>query len=141
MHWLSRHFSLHAIIRNYEPLPRFFEEDKDNDVLSKYCYKKLKSEQFHITYEILNDILSEMASLTLTFQKRGLTPLEVYHLAQGKLNKLRMQYLGEKVKWSDKVSILLDNVSGEGVSVDTSSIITFINILCLHLVKDFLKMK
>ena len=78
-----------------------------------------------------------MASLTLAFQKRGLTPLDAYHLAQGKLNKLRMQYLGEKVKWSDKVRILFDNVSGEGVSVDTSSIITFINILCLHLGERF----
>ena len=48
-----------------------------------------------------------------------------------------MQYLGEKVKWSDKVSILLDNVSGEGVSVNTSSIITFINILSLHLGERF----
>ena len=84
--WLSRHF--HAIIRNYEPLFRYFEEDKDNDPISKYCYKKLKSEQFHLTLEILNDFLSEMASLTLAFQKRGLTPLEAYHLPEGKLNKL-----------------------------------------------------
>ena len=82
-----------------------------------------------------------MAPLTLAFQKRDLTPFEDYHLAQGKLNKLRMQYLGEEVKWSDKVSILLDNVSGEGVSVDTSSLIIFINILCLHLGENFLKMK
>ena len=78
----------------------------------------------------MNDVLSEMASLTLAFQKRGLMPLKAYPLAQGKLNKLRMQYLGEKVKLSDKVSILFNNVSREGVSVDTSSII---NILCLHL--------
>ena len=67
VHWLLRHFSLHAIIQNYEPLFRYFEEDKDNDPISKYCYKKLKSEQFHITLEILNDVLSEMASLTLAF--------------------------------------------------------------------------
>ena len=43
--WLSRHFTLHEIIRNYEPLFIYFEEDKDNDPISKYCYKKLKSEQ------------------------------------------------------------------------------------------------
>ena len=45
----------------------------------------------------------------------------IYYLAQGKL-KLRMQHQGEKVKWNDKASILLDNVTGEGVSVNTSSI-------------------
>uniref|UniRef100_A0A1B8Y9W5 HAT C-terminal dimerisation domain-containing protein n=1 Tax=Xenopus tropicalis TaxID=8364 RepID=A0A1B8Y9W5_XENTR len=135
--WLSRHFALQAIIRNYDPLLKYFEESKDNDPISKYCYKKLKSEQFHITLEILNDVLSEMASLTLAFQKRGLTPLEAYHLAQGKLNKLRMQYLGEKVKWSDKVNSLLDKVSAKEVSVDTNSILTFINILCLHLGERF----
>ena len=74
--WLSSHFALHAIIRNYELLFRYFKEDKDNDPILKYRYKKLKSEQFYKTLEILNDVLSEMASLTLAFQKCGSTPLE-----------------------------------------------------------------
>jgi hypothetical protein len=137
--WLSRHFALKAIIRNYDVLLKYFEEEKDNDIndpISTYCYKKLNSHQFHITLEVLNDVLFELASLTMAFQKRGLTPLEAYHLAQGKLNKMRMQYFGDTVNWSDNVKNLLSKISGK-VSVKTDSILTFINILCLHLGERF----
>ena len=41
VHWLSRHFALTALIRNYDPLLKYFEEDKSNDPVSKYCYKML----------------------------------------------------------------------------------------------------
>ena len=46
--WLSRHFALHAIIQNYKPLFRYFEEDKDNDPISKYCYKTLGIENIRL---------------------------------------------------------------------------------------------
>lgn len=39
---LSRHFALHAIIGNYEPLLKYFEES-DNDPISKYCKRGWKT--------------------------------------------------------------------------------------------------
>ncbi|CAM5083260.1 unnamed protein product, partial [Eretmochelys imbricata] len=80
--WLSRHFALRAIIRNYNPLLEYFEQDKDTDPVSKYCHKKLNTMEYQITLEVLNDVLSELTSLSTLLQKRGLTPLEAFHLAR-----------------------------------------------------------
>ncbi|CAM2096228.1 unnamed protein product [Caretta caretta] len=135
--WLSRHFALLAIIHNYNPLLEYFEQDKDTDPVSKYCHKKLNTMEYQIILAVLNDILSELASQFTLLQKRGLTPLEAFHLARGKLNKIRRQYLGDSVLWSDKVKALLDMSSQENNEIDPSFIITFINILCAHLVDRF----
>ncbi|XP_039399576.1 protein ZBED8-like [Mauremys reevesii] len=137
VHWLCRHFALRAIIHNYNPLLEYFEQEKDTDPVSKYCHKKLNTMEYRITLAVLNDVLSELASLSTLLQKRGLTPLEAFHLAQGKLNKIRRQYLGDSVLWSDKVKALLDMSSQENNEIDTSSIITFINFLCAHLADRF----
>ncbi|CAM2107057.1 unnamed protein product [Caretta caretta] len=145
--WLSGHSvkcagylgTLHfeAIIRNYNPLLEYFEQDKNTDPISKYCHKKLTTMEYRITLEVLNDVLLELASLSTLLQKWGLIPLEAFHLARGKLNKIRRQYLGDSVLWSDKVKALLEMSSQENNEMDTSSIITFINILCAHLADRF----
>lgn len=58
--------------------------------------------------------------------------MEAHHFVQGKLNKIRMQYLGNTAKWSNKVENLLKENS-EVVPANTDCVSTFINILCLHL--------
>ncbi|CAM2096411.1 unnamed protein product [Caretta caretta] len=112
-------------------------EYKDTDPVSKYCHKKLNTMEYQITLEVLNDVLWELASVATLLRKRSLTPLEAFHLARGKLSKIRRQYLGDSVLWSDKVKALLDMSSQENNEIDTSSIITFINILCAHLAGRF----
>ncbi|XP_078530278.1 zinc finger protein 862-like [Lissotriton helveticus] len=41
--WLSRHFAVGALIRNFEAVLKYFEHEKveENDPVAKYCYKKL----------------------------------------------------------------------------------------------------
>lgn len=131
--WLSRHFALQAIICNYEPLLIYFHESKDVDPISKYCYKKLADNTYRISLHILNDVLSELASLCMRLQTSGLTSLDAFHHAHGKINKIREQYLSDVISWSDKVRTLLQ----ENTNVDTSSILAFIRILCDHLEDRF----
>ncbi|CAM2111448.1 unnamed protein product [Caretta caretta] len=96
--WLSRHFALRAIIRKYYPLLEYFEQDKYTDPVSKYCHKKLNTMEYRITLEVLNDILSELASLSTLLQKRGLTCLEAFHLAQGQIPMLKYKdFLAEEI--------------------------------------------
>ena len=38
--WLSRHFAVAALVRNYDPLIEYFEQEKINDSIAKYCLKK-----------------------------------------------------------------------------------------------------
>ena len=49
--WLSRHFALQAIIKNYDSLIAYFEEMKSYDPISKYCFKKLKNVEVHIAWK------------------------------------------------------------------------------------------
>jgi hypothetical protein len=53
------------------------------------------------------------------------------------LNKITGQYLGDSVSWSDTVKALLHTSCQEINLVDTTSIITFIRILCAHLAERF----
>ncbi|XP_073210889.1 pancreatic lipase-related protein 3-like [Lepidochelys kempii] len=78
--WLSRHFALRAIIRNYNPLLEYFEQDKDTDPVSKYCHKKLNTMEYRITLEVMKDVLSELASLSTLLQNGALHLLKHFTL-------------------------------------------------------------
>lgn len=135
--WLSRHFALQAIIKNYEALITYFEEDKSNDPVATYCHKKLINITYKVALQVLSDVFEELAALCKILQKSGLTPIDSLHFARGKINKIRKQYLGDNVSWSDKVKVLLSQQREENVTVDTSSLLTFINRLCVHLEERF----
>ena len=135
--WLSRHFAVAALVRNYDPLIEYFEQEKINDPIAKYCLKKLNSPENRITLEILNDVLGELASLTMSFQKSCLTSIEAYHLAQGKINKIRKQYLSNVTFWNTKVVKLLDQCKERDIEVNTGFIIAFIKSVCEHLENRF----
>ena len=73
---------------------------------------------------MLNDVLFELASFCMLFQKSGLK-----QLAYGKLKKIR-QYIGAEVSWSENVKSFLDTSLQENTNVDTRSILDFIRIFC-----------
>ncbi|XP_069794897.1 uncharacterized protein [Narcine bancroftii] len=135
--WLSRHFALQAIIKNYEALVTYFEEDQLNDPVAAYCHKKLINITYKVALQVLSDVFEELAALCKILQKSGLTPIDSLHFARGKINKIRKQYLGDPVSWSDKVKVLLSQQPEEDIAVDTSSLLTFINRLCVHLEERF----
>lgn len=134
---LSRHFALKAILENYEALVIHFEKEKLNDPVAKYCYKKLISLTYKVALQVLNDVFEEMTALCKILQKTGLTTIDSHHFARGKINKIRKQYLGNHVLWSNKVKVLLSQQHEENLKVDTSSLLTFINHLCVHLEERF----
>jgi predicted rRNA methylase YqxC with S4 and FtsJ domains len=56
----------------------------------------------------LNDVVGELISVFKYFQRSSLTALEAVQSAEVKVNKLRVQNLGEHVHWNDEViSVLL----------------------------------
>jgi len=77
---LSRHFALQAIIKNYDSLIAYFEEIKSNDPISKYCFKKVKNNQVHIAFQVLNDVFEELTALCKIYQRQGLTPIDAQNL-------------------------------------------------------------
>ena len=129
--WLSRHFALQAIIKNYDSLIAYFEEMKSNDPISKYCFKKLKNNGVHVALEVLNDVFEELAALYKIFQRQGLIPIDAQNFVHAKINKLRQKYLGDTKFWGEKVDNLLARISEEETATfNTEGLLDFIRLLC-----------
>ena len=134
--WLSRHFAVTAVMRNYDVLIDYCKEQVNatNDPICKYCLKTLSNPQYRVALTILDDVLEELASLCKFFQKSCLTTIEAMQFAKAKISKLRAQYLGEEAFWSEKVNKCLVLVDTD---VDKAAILRFIERLCDHLDKRF----
>ena len=134
--WLSCHFALQFIIKNYDSLIAYFEKMKSNDPISKYSFKKLKNNGIHIPLEVLNDVFEELAVLCKSFQRQGLTPIDAQNFAHAKINKLRKKYLRDTTFWSERVDNLLARISEEETSTfNTEGLLDFIRLLCDYMVE------
>ena len=67
--WLSCHFALQAIIKNYDSLIAYVEEMKSNDPIFKYCFNKLKNVEVHIALEVLDDVFEELLCARISKDK------------------------------------------------------------------------
>jgi hypothetical protein len=135
--WMSRYFAVKALSRNYMMLIDYFTKqvDEDNDPIAKHCLKKLKDPQVHVAVMVLNNVLAELAELCCVFQRSCITTLEAVQFAKAKISKLKLQYLAQKLNWSDEVVELLSK--DQFVDVDTAAILTFIQRVCIHLQERF----
>lgn len=133
--WLSRHFAVRAFLRNYDLLIEYCTEEieKSNDPICKYCLKLLKDPKYRLALMVLNDVLEELSLLCKIFQRSLLTIMDAMQFAKAKINKIENQYLGETVHWNYDAKNLIDNNPG----VDTSAILQFIKLLCIHLRNRF----
>lgn len=135
--WMSRHFAVKPLVRNYNMLIEYYQKqiDEDGDPIAKFCVKKLKDPQVHVAVLVLNDVLTELSELCCNFQRSCITTIEAVQLAKAKINKLRSQYLNETVNWSSEVSDLLS--LDRYADADTASILRFIERVCDHLQERF----
>ena len=97
--------------------------------------KKLKDPQVHVAVMVLNNVLAELAELCCVFQRNCITTLVAVQFAKAKISKLQLQYLAQKVNWSDEVVELLSK--DQFVDVDTAAILKFIQRVCIHLQERF----
>lgn len=137
--WFSRHFALNAIVRNYDSLIQYFNEElqTSNDPIASYCYKKFSDPQIYITLEVVNDVSAELASLCKALQKSGLTPIDAMDMTHAKIQKIKCLYLGEVPNWSEKVKSTVLEYAAKGISIDSKPILTFIENVCYHLEDRF----
>ena len=122
--WLSRHFAVSALLRNYDVLVQYCTDqvNETNDPVSKYCLQKLTDPQYRVALTALNDVLGELVSLCKFFQRSCLTTIDALQFAKAKICKLRAQYLGETPHWSNEVQAVLSSVG----QTDTAAILRFI---------------
>ena len=60
--WMSRHFAVKALMKNYSVLIDYFAKqvEEDNDPIAKYCLKELQNPQIHVALAVLNGVLAEL---------------------------------------------------------------------------------
>uniref|UniRef100_H3A866 Uncharacterized protein n=1 Tax=Latimeria chalumnae TaxID=7897 RepID=H3A866_LATCH len=128
--WLSRHFAVCALMRNYDILLDYSTEQfrESNDPVSKYCLKRLNDSQYYVALAILDDMLEELTSLS----QSSLLTIEACSFAKAKIAKVSANYLSDTFRWNEDVKAVLAASSGD---TDTSSIIMFIE--CVHLERRF----
>lgn len=83
---------------------------------------------------VLTDVLGELASICKYFQRSILTTIEAFQFVKAKICKIRSQYLGETVHWSDAVKEILNSIDRD---VDKAEILIFVELLCNHLENRF----
>ena len=95
--WLSRHFAVSVFVRNLDAMVLFCEEqiNKCNDPICTYVLQCIQDPQYLLALYTLNDVLSEIANLSKSFQKSTLSPIEAHQLCVSKIRKLKTQYLGD----------------------------------------------
>lgn len=67
---LSRNFAFWAAVWNYDCLLEYFPEQKKIDPIAECCFKEWNSFEFKLAPEVLNDVLSDLASLSLLHRRR-----------------------------------------------------------------------
>ncbi|KAK0043573.1 E3 SUMO-protein ligase [Biomphalaria pfeifferi] len=134
--WLSRHFAVNALVKNYDVFLQYCQEkvEEDNDPVHRYCLEKLSKPELHVAIGILNDVLAELAELTKILQRSVLSTVEAFQFAKAKIKKLQSQYLGENKHFLEETSILISSFK---VPVNTTSIIQFIQQVCGHMDSRF----
>ena len=125
-------------MQNYNVLIKYCTEQVNtcNDPINKYCLKRLLNPQFRLTLTVLNDVMGELTSICKYFQRSGLTTIEAFQYVKAKICKIRSQYLGETVHWSDAVKNVLNSIECD---VDKTVIFRFVELLCTVIIlrKDF----
>uniref|UniRef100_H3B0B2 HAT C-terminal dimerisation domain-containing protein n=1 Tax=Latimeria chalumnae TaxID=7897 RepID=H3B0B2_LATCH len=129
VHWLSRHFAVHVLMKNYDVLLDYCTEQvrDSNDSVSKYCLKRLNDLQYRVALATLDDVLEELTNLSQLFQKSSLSTIEACSFAKAKIAKLC-------AKWNEDVKAVLAASIGD---TDTSSTLMFIERACEHLERRF----
>lgn len=79
------------------------------------------------SFESLNDVTAVLAARCKILPKGGQTPMDAFHFAIIKINKIRKHYLRGKDFWSDNIKVF---IQGQNVAIYTISLLICINSLC-----------
>ena len=66
--WLSRLEAVRAIVRSYEALVTYFDDQSNEDVTADGITKRLKKYRFVLSLHFLCDVLGTLGQLNKTFQ-------------------------------------------------------------------------
>ena len=91
--WLSRLQAVRAVVRSYEVLVTYFEDQSNKDITADGIAKRLKKYRFVVSLHFLYDILSTLGQLNKTFQIPTYHPCDAHRKVTEVIKALQNRYL------------------------------------------------
>ena len=116
--WLSRLEAVKAIVRSYEALVMYFDDQADKEVAAEGIAKRLKKYRFVVSLHFLCDILSTLGQLNKTFQIPVYHPCDAQRKVSEVIQALKNRYLQKEIRWGPFAQECMQAIENNEINVD-----------------------
>ena len=120
--WLSRLQAVRAIIRSYEALVTYFDDQSNEDITAEGIAKRLKKYRFVVSLHFLCDILSTLGQLNKTFQIPTYHPCDAHRKVSEVIKALQNRYLNREVRWGPYATECIEGIAHHTILVEETEL-------------------
>ena len=120
--WLSRLEAVRAIVRSYDALVTYFNDQSTGDVTADGIAKRLKKYRFILSLHFLCDVLGTLGKLNKTFQMPTYHPCDAHRKVNEVIKALENRYLQEQVRWGPYATECIQGIARHTIIVEETEV-------------------
>ncbi|XP_065892733.1 zinc finger protein 862-like [Dysidea avara] len=120
--WLSRLQAVRAVVRSYEVLVTYFEDQSNKDTTADGIAKRLKKYRFVVSLHFLCDILSTLGQLNKTFQIPTYHPCDAHRKVTEVIKALKNRYLQKDIRWGPYTTECIEGIAHHTIQVEETEL-------------------
>ena len=120
--WLSRFQAVRAVVRSYEVLVTYFEDQSNKDITADGIAKRLKKYRFVVLLHFLCDILSTLGQLNKTFQIPTYHPCDAHRKVTEVIKALKNRYLQKDIRWGPYTTECIEGIAHHTIQVEETEL-------------------
>ena len=120
--WLSRLEAVRAIVRSYDALVTYFNDQSTGDVTADGIAKRLKKYRFILSLHFLCDVLGTLGQLNKTFQMPTYHPCDAHRKVNEVIKTLENRYLQEQVRWGPYATECIQGIARHTIIVEETEV-------------------
>ena len=120
--WLSRLEAVRAIVRSYDALVTYFNDQSTGDVTADGIAKRLKKYRFILSLHFLCDVLGTLGQLNKTFQMPTYHPCDAHRKVNEVIKALENRYLQEQVRWGPYATECIQGIAHHTIIVEETEV-------------------
>ena len=120
--WLSRLQAVRAVVRSYEVLVTYFEDQSNKDITADGIAKRLKKYRFVVSLHFLCDILSTLGQLNKTFQIPTYHPCDAHRKVTEVIKALKNRYLQKDIRWGPYTTECIEGIAHHAIQVEETEL-------------------
>ena len=120
--WLSRLEAVRAIVRSYDALVTYFNDQSTGDVTADGIAKRLKKYRFILSLHFLCDVLGTLGQLNKTFQMPTYHPCDAHRKVNEVIKALENRYLQEQVRWGPYATECIQGIARHTIIVEETEV-------------------